>query len=100
MNKPNDAEVTDAETTKIWFSIWIREFMVLLFMLGLVGLTGCSVAYRQHLEENAKKGVESLPFKVVEIDGCQYIYCYNWFCHKGNCTNPIHIYNNQIRKEK
>lgn len=35
---------------------------------------------------------------VLEIEGCEYI-CYNLYCeeglltHKGNCKNPIHIYN-------
>lgn len=37
-------------------------------------------------------------FIVVKIDGCEYIearsaYGYFSYAHKGNCSNPIHIYN-------
>jgi hypothetical protein len=38
--------------------------------------------------------VGSVDFKVLTIDGCQYIYRNSgegcMFSHKGNCNNPIH----------
>ena len=34
---------------------------------------------------------------VVWLDGCEYIKVglgnHTWGCHKGDCKNPIHIYN-------
>lgn len=37
-------------------------------------------------------------FEVIQIDGCEYIYHAIFsreglLTHKGNCKNPIHIYN-------
>lgn len=33
----------------------------------------------------------------ITYDGCQYMFVYwgnaTWGAHKGNCTNPIHMYN-------
>ena len=40
--------------------------------------------------------VEGLDFEMIVIDGCEYLrrsagYA-GYLAHKGNCTNPIHIY--------
>jgi len=32
-------------------------------------------------------------YRVMVIDGCQYIGYDRGVAHKGNCTNNIHIYN-------
>jgi hypothetical protein len=44
--------------------------------------------------------VGSVEFKVLTIDGCQYIYRNSgegcMFTHKGNCNNPIHKTNGTI----
>ena len=41
-------------------------------------------------------------FHVIEVDGCQYLFLeldrnnphegFGFFSHRGNCSNPIHIY--------
>lgn len=44
-------------------------------------------------------------YNIVVIDGCQYIeFDYGIadhrvysLCHKGNCTNPIHQYNTEVK---
>lgn len=49
--------------------------------------------------ENIKNG-----YRTVEIEGCEYIYYshtkgysgFGFLAHKGDCKNPIHIYNNRI----
>lgn len=58
------------------------------------------------LESEAEKMLESIEmgdFEVVKIEGCQYVVFtsdfgvsargYGFMAHKGNCNNPIHIYN-------
>lgn len=41
---------------------------------------------------------------VVTIDGCEYFYCpcegARIYTHKGNCKNPIHIYNVEAPAKK
>ena len=34
-------------------------------------------------------------YRIYRIDGCQYVWLRHngEFAHKGNCDNPIHIYN-------
>lgn len=59
-------------------------------------LTGCD-------ENNCVNVNQSnqFPYQVVTIDGCQYIKIENatygftiyTVCHKGNCTNSIHKFN-------
>jgi len=56
------------------------------------------------LEKITKEQIEKINqnLVIVEIDGCEYIIAewkatnnrgYGFMSHKGNCKNPIHIYN-------
>ena len=37
----------------------------------------------------------------IEVEGCEYLYAFNpgngfnVFTHKGNCKNPVHLYNKE-----
>ena len=35
----------------------------------------------------------TMTLQVYKIDGCEYLFAYSRLAHKGNCTNPIHCYN-------
>ena len=44
-----------------------------------------------------------LDYEIVEIEGCEYVIAretkmphtgYGFMAHKGNCKNPIHVYQN------
>ena len=48
---------------------------------------------------NQQSGTEFIGnYQIVEIDSCQYIYKYlgvdqgRLLTHKGNCSNPVHLY--------
>jgi serine protease inhibitor len=69
------------------------KFILIIAVLMLM-LTGCG-------ENNCVNQSDQFPYQVVNIDGCQYIkirnetylfYIYT-ICHKGNCTNSIHKFN-------
>jgi hypothetical protein len=58
-------------------------------------------------ENDIRVITHNLDWKVIEIEGCEYFYqkSKGWkepggitLCHKGNCKNPIHMYN--VRMEK
>jgi hypothetical protein len=71
--------------------------MKTLITLALIALVGCSIPSGEHY--NLDRDTEpSYDYKVVVIDGCQYIevnegigqtHTYT-ITHKGNCNNPIH----------
>ncbi len=48
----------------------------------------------EELMENIKKG----DFEIITIDKCEYLVysrakAFGFMAHKGNCKNPIHVYN-------
>lgn len=47
--------------------------------------------------KDAQADYLSKDYTVREIEGCEYIFCgannQTVMSHKGNCRNPIHIYN-------
>lgn len=64
----------------------------------------------EELVKNPKKFIHSLDegsMETVIIDGCQYLIYkeamgsnlgHGYMAHKGNCNNPIHIYNSPETK--
>lgn len=53
--------------------------------------------------ENDLHNITKGDVEIIIIDGCEYIVyketdgankAFGFMSHKGNCTNPIHIYNN------
>jgi hypothetical protein len=71
--------------------------LLLVFLLGLslYLIVGCHSEYEDF---DVKREIN-----IIEIDGCEYIYIHSaqpWasgfafsLTHKGNCKNPIHMYN-------
>jgi len=84
----------------------LTEFFIVLAILGLLAAIVVPSVMRC---QNAKIAVEkkelsvtppSVRYKIVAIDGCQYIESINrtysgydiyTLCHKGNCTNRVHF---------
>ncbi len=69
-----------------------------LLVLLSFAIISCDQIQEKSLE-NVQKIKESVPeYTVVVIDGCEYLrlehtHGYASLTHKGNCKNPIHIYN-------
>lgn len=59
--------------------------MILICVMFFAGCDGCDM-----YSHKAKYNIE-------RMDGCEYIVSHNAYgnilTHKGNCDNPIHIYN-------
>ena len=57
----------------------------LLILLAICLLVGCNEFFEYHTSV------------IFVIEGCEYITVKGLygFCHKGNCSNPIHVYGGQ-----
>ena len=83
----------------------MKKIGLLLLLVGALVLVSCDKragffgSSRNVSGENIKEG-----HQVVVIDGCEYIYYsetqgyagYGFLAHKGDCKNPIHLYNKPI----
>lgn len=58
---------------------------------AFICLVGCNKTPKVYYSDNHSD------LRIVKIDNCEYIKFSthgSWgYCHKGNCTNSIHIYN-------
>ena len=83
----------------------VASLAALLFLAGCnssdgqIGTVSASTEYYHVNGLNAGYGSD---FRVVVIDGCQYLYEHGTYSsmltHKGNCTNAIHQYNRVAEK--
>jgi hypothetical protein len=67
----------------------MRLVLVVFILLMIVGFAGCGKPPETIVDGDVP---------VVRIDDCQYLknqvsHYYYVHTHKGNCDNPIHIYN-------
>lgn len=83
------------------------KFAVVLFLIP-ISLTGCTTTLREVEVKEVKPGDNISIFnysdaiRIIKIGNCQYI---SWagshrergYAHKGDCNNPMHIYN-KIKK--
>lgn len=71
---------------KWFFSNWFTIFVLSTCSLTLIVILVCKPI-----------GDKNEDFTIVTIDQCEYIkthvYSGEVYTHKGNCKNPIHIYN-------
>jgi hypothetical protein len=86
----------------------IRIFDALLTVGFCIWLmTGCETTEHKprqiSVTEINTEVTKDLHFNIYKIDGCEYIggtyYKGFYLAHKGNCQNPIHIYNKVAEKE-
>jgi len=83
-----------------------------LFIIVTILCLGCSfegqgqITKKEHAISTHKAFTVKGPFftetlDIIIMDGCEYIYGNIGsnggyvLCHKGNCNNPIHIYNQE-----
>ena len=74
---------------------------IFLAILCLFFVSGCGYQGFLSQDNTIDYSVLAHNHKVVNIDGCEYIVYsvtrassgYGFMAHKGNCKNPIHIYN-------
>lgn len=88
-------------------SYFINKASILLLLLLAIGFMGCG---KQQSEEKEEVPVASqnkaIPkYIIVEIEGCEYFsfissHNFKHITHKGNCKNPIHIYNTSKNTNK
>ena len=57
------------------------KYIILIMYLFLIGCDSKGVS-----PSDKRFGL----YKVMIIDGCEYIYSGHMFGHKGNCTNEAH----------
>ena len=62
---------------------------ILVLMAGMIVLGSVSSTNTVVKDDAARH------YWVEKIEGCEYIHRGQWFAHKGNCSNPIHIYNKE-----
>lgn len=81
----------------------------LLLLFAILLFIGCEEKFApekesktEHEAENSIHNVTVGDVEIIIIDGCEYIIYkerngnnqgYGYMAHKGNCKNPIHIYN-------
>jgi hypothetical protein len=70
-----------------------------------IGMIGCSDINVEHRPTDYRIKQDGGPLQILVIDSCEYLYG-AWghatvLTHKGNCSNPIHKYDepNEIAKE-
>ena len=91
----------------------MKKLIILILLLGgSIILSTCDPQTKQTiiveednvLEKITKEQITKIHQNavIIEIDGCEYIVAewrstnnrgYGFMSHKGNCKNPIHIYN-------
>jgi len=73
---------------------------IVLIMLTVFTLGSCTVLMdnmdRDSLNTSTERAQEN--HTTVMIEGCEYLFMlvkggYTAVTHKGNCSNPIHVYN-------
>jgi hypothetical protein len=86
-----------------WWIILILSFLLSVMAFNtydsIINMT--SKKFHQLTTEQIKNGL-----KTIEVDGCEYLVSfeettkgvYGSLAHKGNCKNPIHIYNKEVKK--
>jgi uncharacterized alpha/beta hydrolase family protein len=81
----------------------IIKLIVVLFIILV--LTSCIKDIEQRRQsithDNFVEELQVQRYRVFRIEGCQYIWLTGsgGFSHKGNCDNPIHIYNTSDHHE-
>ena len=69
----------------------IRYLSSLILLLSVMGCQSKSRKYPQT--------IPTTKYDILLVDGCEYIKIgsgnFQMMAHKGNCTNPIHVYSNQ-----
>ena len=79
----------------------MKKILTIVLVLGLFSCSEPNV--QKQSEPNVQKQKTTIrlnnmdPLNIVTIDGCEYLYG-PWgnatvLTHKGNCKNPIHVYN-------
>lgn len=86
-----------------------KNFWALTLLVGITFFTTC-----KNREANPDTGPSireiheegEYHFSVVEVDGCEYLMLmmdrnhphegFGFMAHKGNCRNPLHIYNADV----
>jgi len=82
----------------------IQYFVAVTIAVGLLCLVACNVKPAEADPEQFKVQMRfdnnyyRLSYEPVVLEGCQYFatpsaYGFISLCHKGNCTNIIHVYN-------
>ena len=85
--------------------------LALLLCLGGCSFEGELKIERKETETTSKQfKIHSPPgwrkLEIIVIDDCEYLYGYVGgnggyvLCHKGNCNNPIHVYNKENENDK
>jgi hypothetical protein len=74
-------------------------FIQLFSLLAIVLITIFYIFWSYNHEKKADVIRKTDKFRVIELEGCEYFYTTDYhgnyvLCHKGNCKNPVHIYNN------
>jgi hypothetical protein len=75
----------------------MKKILLATLLIGMV--SGCEEATVKSTTTKytipTEGNLASDPIKVCVIEGCEYFICKNHkgniLCHKGNCSNPIHI---------
>jgi len=67
----------------------IKFLFLLLYVLLMVGCAMKPI-YPYKSEDDP-----AFWYRIIRIDGCEYIRASYVFGHKGNCDNPMHQYNIQ-----
>jgi hypothetical protein len=85
----------------------MRLYHVILLSLVVIGaLPSCNEVKREHSPieikaESILRGIHENDLSIVKIDGCEYLIYehsarsnqgFGFMSHKGNCSNPIHVY--------
>lgn len=80
-------------------ALTLTELMVVVAILAIIMTFGCTRAFKSN--KTISSTGELYAIRVIE--GCEYIATrtylgYETLCHKGNCTNSIHIYRVEATK--
>ena len=88
-------------------SNYLKQIFIVLVTIFSFSCQIVPVAENDETEVQPKSRLENLKpqdFEIIVIDGCEYLLFednfnhasqgFGFMAHKGNCTNPIHCYNN------
>lgn len=80
----------------------MSKIFAILSILFCSVFTGCDFPDAIPSKNTEKRIGMSWDYSTIQeltYDGCQYIYIplgdATWGTHKGNCNNPIHVYNKE-----
>ncbi len=94
----------------------IKKISGFVFIMVILTLTSCKDEIYEKVEAEQKKITDSInntiegklkqlpraKLETITYEGCEYLIfkeefdtnsAYGFMAHKGNCSNPIHIYN-------